>query len=216
MVDDGDLVQRIADAVAGGVDMVQLREKDLGGGEMLHLATAIKLAIGDRALLIINERADVAVASGAAGIQLGEDALPVASARRIIGEGTLIGRSVHSPEAAVQAHAEGSDFLVVGTMYASRSHPSATPGGPDLMERIAQTLEQSAPRLPLLGIGGITSANLGDVMRAGATGVAVIASILASLDPMREARALKQSMLEFWPGGTPLVGGETRGGSAVT
>ncbi len=80
--DRGNLVERVAQAVRGGVDLVQLREKDLPGGELLELASSLLEAIGGRAKLIVNERADVALAVGAQGVQLGEDALPVSAARK--------------------------------------------------------------------------------------------------------------------------------------
>jgi thiamine-phosphate pyrophosphorylase len=188
------LVSRVAKAVAGGVDLVQLREKDLPGGQLLELALALKEAIAGSALLVINERVDVAVASGVAGVQLGEEALPVAAARRILGPEPLIGRSVHSEEGAAQAIAQGADFLIVGTMYATSSHPGARPAGPDLIRRIASDCP-----VPLLGIGGINSANVGEVLRAGASGAAVITSILASPNPGEAARRLKQAMLAAYP-----------------
>ena len=211
--DERTLVERIGEAVAGGVDMVQLREKDLPGGQLLRLALAIKQTVAGRALLIINERIDVAVASLADGIQLGELALPLAAARLLVGSQVLIGRSVHSREGALKAQAEGAHFLVVGTMYATGSHPEAAPSGPGLLRQIAQLPElQSAP-LPLIGIGGITADNLGEVMQAGATGVAVIASILASPDPGQQARRLKLAMLDAWPGQLPPPSKAAKGGS---
>ena len=198
--DERTLVERVGEAVAGGVDMVQLREKDLPGGQLLRLALAVKQTVAGRALLIINERADVAVAALADGIQLGEKALPLAAVSQIVGPQALIGRSVHSREGALKAQAEGAHFLVVGTMYATPSHPQAAPSGPRLLRQIAELPElQSAP-LPLIGIGGITADNVGEVMQAGATGVAVTASILASPDPGHQARKLKQAMLDAWPG----------------
>ena len=196
--DEGTLVHRAAAAVAGGVDMVQLREKDLPGSRLLSLAASLKDAVGSRALLIINERADVAMAAGADGVQLPEDALPVAAVRRIMGPRALIGRSVHSEEGAARAVAEGADFLIVGTMYATRSHPAAAPTGPGLVRSIAKLLEERAASVTLIGIGGITADNLGEVIRAGAGGVAVISSILASPDPKGEARRLKQAILNAW------------------
>ena len=198
--DERTLVERVGEAVAGGVDMVQLREKDLPGGQLLRLALAIKQAVAGRALVIINERIDVAVASLADGIQLGERALPLAAARQIVGPQAFIGRSVHSREGALKAQAEGAHFLVVGTMYATRSHPEAAPSGPALLRQIAQLPELHSAPLPLIGIGGITADNLSDVMQAGATGVAVIASILASPDPGQQACKLKLAMLDAWPG----------------
>ncbi|MDP6549640.1 MAG: thiamine phosphate synthase [Dehalococcoidia bacterium] len=200
--DESTLVHRAVEAVTGGVDMVQVREKDLPGCHLLSLAAslqdAVKDAVGSRALLIINERADVALAAGADGVQLAEDAMPVAAVRRIMGPQALIGRSVHSEEGAVRAAADGADFLIVGTMYATSSHPAATPAGPGLVRRIAHLLAERATSIPLIGIGGITADNQGEVIRAGAAGVAVITNILASPDPRGEAQRLKQAMLNAW------------------
>ena len=202
------MVERIGEAVAGGVDLVQLREKDLPGSVLLTLAHRIKRTIHGRALLIINERADVAVAAAADGVQLGEEALPLAAVRRIVGPQALIGRSVHSPDGALQAQAEGASLLVVGTMYATGSHPKAKPSGPGLIQQISQLLEQQPIPLPLIGIGGITAANLSAVIEAGASGVAVISSILASQDPRSAAQELKMAMLEAWPSRLTLLSRE--------
>jgi thiamine-phosphate diphosphorylase len=194
IIGEGTLVDRVGQAVAGGVDLVQLREKDLPGGKLLELARALKERIGDSALLVINERVDVAAAAQADGVQLGEEALPVAAARDILGPKVLIGRSVHSLEGAVQATEQGADFLVVGTIFATRSHPSEEPAGPDLIRRIAAEVP-----LPLIGIGGINLANVAQVIEAGARGVAVITSILAAADPGEAAYQMKQRMLATLP-----------------
>ena len=184
----------VTQAVAGGVNLVQLREKDLPGGPLLKIAGELREVIGHAALLLINERVDVAAAVGADGVQLGEEALPPKEARKILGPDPLIGRSVHSEQGAQLAEAEGADFLLVGTMYATSSHPGHQPAGLELIRRIAASCS-----LPLLGIGGITEANLGPVMEAGAQGVAVISSILAAPDPEQAARGLKQAMLAALP-----------------
>lgn len=183
------LPERVAAAVAGGVDLVQLREKDLPGGQLLQLATALEERIGGRAWLMVNERVDVAAALPAAGVQLGEDALPVAAARRLLGPDALLGRSVHSLEGDRQAAAAGADFLIAGTMYASRSHPGETPAGPELIRQIAAVAD-----IPVIGIGGITADNVGAVMQAGAAGAAVITDILAAPDPEQAAARLKAAM----------------------
>ena len=188
--DEATLVSRVAEAVAGGVDMVQLREKDLHGAQLLDLAQRLREAIGDKALLVVNERVDVAAALPAQGVQLGEDAIPVAAARRILGAEMLIGRSVHSVEGAEQAVSDRADFLVVGTMFASRSHPGEEPAGPQLLRRIAPQCP-----LPAIGIGGITADNCRQIMGAGAVGVAVITGILADPRPGEAARKLKEAML---------------------
>ena len=184
------MVSKVAQAVAGGVNLVQLREKDLPGRSLLKLACELKTVIGSSALLLINERVDVAAAARADGVQLGEEALPTKDARKILGPEALIGRSVHSEQGAQIAEAEGADFLLVGTMYATSSHPGHEPAGPELIRRIA-----AGCSLPLLGIGGINEANLGPVLEAGAQGVAVISSILAAPDPEQAARGLRQAVL---------------------
>lgn len=188
------LVSKVAQAVAGGVNVVQLREKDLPGRPLLNLATELRAVLSSSALLLINERADVAAAARADGVQLGEEALPTKEARKILGPGALIGRSVHSEQGAKLAEAEGADFLLVGTMYATSSHPGHEPAGPELIRRIAASCI-----LPQLGIGGINEANLGPVLEAGAQGVAVISSILTAPDPEQAARGLKQAMLAALP-----------------
>ena len=189
----GDLVQRVTEAVAGGVDLVQLREKDLSNDELLELARTPLEAIGGKAKLIVNERADVALAAGAQGVQLGEAGPPVSEARKTLGGDALIGRSVHSLQSAVQAEDDGADFLLVGTMFASRSHPGETPAGPGLMREVS-----AKSRLPLIGIGGITPENATEVMKAGASGVAVITNILAAQDPKAAAAKLKEAISEAW------------------
>ncbi len=191
--DQRTLVSRVVQAVAGGVDLVQLREKDLPGLRLLELAGDLKEAINGSALLIINERVDVAVAVEADGVQLGEDALPVRAARRILGPDKLIGRSVHSAEGADRAVADGADFLVVGTIFATGSHVGEKPAGPELIHSIAPGCS-----VPIIGIGGIDPSNLSQVLRAGAVGVAVITSILAAPDPRDAAQSLKQAMLSIW------------------
>jgi len=191
----GSLVSRVVQAVEGGVDMVQLREKDLSGGPLLTLAQSLKDAIQDRALLMINERVDITQIAGASGVQLGEDGLPVELVRRLIGPEYLIGRSVHDVNGAGLARSQGADFLVAGTMFATRSHPGASPAGPGLVERMARQMPVES-RLPIIGIGGITPENLGAVIKAGASGVAVITNILASEQPRRAAEELEQALRE--------------------
>ena len=193
VVNPEELVPRAAAAVSGGVDMVQLRAKELPGGQLLRLARELKDAIGEAAILVVNERVDVAFASRADGVQLGEEALSISVAREILAESALVGRSVHSVAGAEDAQNEGADFLVVGTMFVTDSHPGSPPAGPSLVREISP---QS--RVPLIGIGGITQANLAEVVQAGASGVAVIRSIMAAPDPQKAARDLKDNLLECW------------------
>ena len=190
-----ELPQRVAAAVAGGVDMVQLRDKELPGGALFEQAMELREVVQDLALLLVNERADVAAASCSHGVQLGEAALATELVRAIVGGDAIIGRSVHSVDGAKDAAAAGADFLLVGTMFATRSHPGEEPSGPGLLERI----RAAGVSVPLLAIGGITADNIAQVMAAGASGAAVITSVLASDDPEVAARLLKSAMMDAVP-----------------
>ena len=187
-----ELPDRVAAAIAGGVDLVQLRDKDQPGGALLEQVAELLEITRGKALLLVNERADVAVAGSADGVQLGEAAMPTELARPMVGNDAVIGRSVHSVEGAVAAAASGADFLLVGTMFATRSHPGEEPSGPGLLERI----RAGGVAAPLIAIGGITADNVHAVMEAGANGAAVITSVLASDDPGLAARRLKSAMID--------------------
>ena len=191
--DPVELERRVALAVRGGVDMVQLREKDLPGGLLLELAARLRKVAAGAALLVVNERVDVAMASGAGGVQLGEEGLPVEVAWRLAGEGSLIGRSVHSVEGALEAQEQGADFLVVGTIFPTGSHPGTEAAGPALLSSLAGRVG-----IPFLAIGGVTAENAAAVVDAGASGAAVISAILAARDPEAAARELKQVLEAAW------------------
>src|SRR5690349_15976367 len=113
------LPQVVADAIDGGVNAIQLREKDLPAGELLALARQLRGVCGHRALLLINDRVDVALLSGADGVHLGETGLPVAAVRQLLPPSMRVGRSVHSVNAARQAELDGADYLLVGTLFPS-------------------------------------------------------------------------------------------------
>ncbi len=190
---DAPLAETVALAVEGGVNMVQLREKDLPGGRLLALALEIRQAVGDRALLVVNERVDVALACRADGVHLGEEALDPATTRRITGDGLLIGRSVHSLRGAVEAHNRGCDYLIAGPVYATGSHPGAAPAGLGLVEEAAAAIP-----IPCLGIGGVNPQNAAAVIAGGGSGVAVISAILSSDRPKEAARDLWEAVKAAW------------------
>lgn len=165
----------MATAVASGVDAVHLREPDLPAGALYDLALTLRAVTRGSALLLVHDRLDVALAAGADGVQLGERGLPVAAARQVAGDRLLIGRSVHSAAGAAQAAAEGADLVLVGTIFASASHPDHSPGGVELIRAA-----RSACTLPLIAIGGIDATNAAHALAAGADGVAVIRAILGA------------------------------------
>ncbi|MCH7627072.1 MAG: thiamine phosphate synthase, partial [Chloroflexi bacterium] len=180
-------------ALAGGVDLVQLREKELPAGDIYHLAKRLRAITRNRALLFVNDRVDIALAAECDGVQLGENAMPTEAARAVCGAGLLIGRSVHSLEGAKRAETDGADLLVLGTIYSTGSHPGAATAGVELVRAVVEEVS-----VPVLAIGGINQDNVASVIRAGASGTAVISAISGSPDPEMAASALKSKMLEAW------------------
>ena len=191
--DKGDLAQFLDAALAGGVDIVQLREKGLEAGEELDLLEVFADACRRRgALLAVNDRADVALAAGAAVLHLGQDDLPVPVARRILGPGPLIGRSSHSPAQADLAAAEpGVDYFCAGPLWATPTKPGRPGTGLELISRVAS----HDPARPWFAIGGITLDRLDDVIAAGARRVVVVRALTEAGDPAAAAAAMKARLL---------------------
>ena len=186
-----DLEEVVAQAVAHGAGMVQLREKDLSARDLYELGTRVQNAIAGRAKLIVNDRVAVALALNADGVQLPEDGFSVADARRIIGPNLLIGRSVHSVSGAVEAQSDGADFLTAGTIFPSPSHPYGPTQGVDFLRALCREVS-----LSILAIGGVTSQNVREVMEAGCSGVAVISAISEAVDPGAAASSLVNEMMK--------------------
>ncbi|MFC1935597.1 thiamine phosphate synthase [Chloroflexota bacterium] len=184
------LSTKVAAAVEGGVNLVHLREKDLPSGQLLALATAIRDVTREKALFLVNDRVDVALAAGADGVQLGEEALPVEAVRRIARQRLLIGRSVHSLQGAREAEDQGADFLLVGTIFPTGSKPETQTAGLQLLALVARSVN-----VPFLAIGGVNSSNVAQVIAQGAAGAAVISAILAPPDTQQAARELKEAMV---------------------
>jgi thiamine-phosphate diphosphorylase len=157
---------------------VQLREKDLAAADLAALARRLR-ALAPDALLIVNDRVDVALAVGADGVQRTSVSLPVEDIRAIAGSRLLIGASVHSLADAVEAEASGADWVVFGPVYDTASKRGyGPPQGLGALEHVA-----AAVRIPVIAIGGITPERVEDVCAAGATGVAVISAILGAAAP---------------------------------
>lgn len=184
------LEEAVAQAIEGGANLVQLREKDLPSNELLALADKLRAVTLGRSLFLVNDRLDVALACAADGVQLPEQGLPVAAARRLAPETFIVGRSVHSVAEAVRAQEEGADYVQVGSIFASRSHPDQPAAGLALLEATA-----AAVTIPILAVGGITAANVGEVMQVGASGAAVISAVLGAPSPREAARGLAQAMV---------------------
>ena len=185
-----DLEEVVDQAVTHGAGMVQLREKDLPSRDLYELGTRVQNVIAGRAKLIVNDRIDVALALHADGVQLPEDGIPVAAARKIVGPDLLIGRSIHSVSAAVDAQSDGADYLIAGTIFPSKSHPGGPSQGSDFLRALCRVVS-----LPVLAIGGITLQNVREVMQTGCSGVAVISAISEAEDPGPATRSLLDAIM---------------------
>jgi thiamine-phosphate pyrophosphorylase len=178
----------VAAALDGGLPAVQLREKDLGGGALYALAEQLReVTARARALLLVNDRVDVALAVGADGVHLGGGAMPADVARGLMPPGALIGVSTHAPG---EAAATAADFLHFGPVYRT---PSKMAFGPPQGEaRLRQAVEASP--IPVLAVGGITVREARAVRDTGAAGAAVIRAILSADDPAAATRGLLDAL----------------------
>jgi thiamine-phosphate pyrophosphorylase len=180
----------LEETLAAGVKIVQMREKELGGLALYELAREFRQRTGAvGALLIIDDRLDIALASGADGVHLGQEDLPVSAARLIAPE-LFIGASTHSLEEALAAEAAGASYVNIGPIFATQTKPAATPLGPGALERIAPHL-----RIPWTTMGGITPANIGQVVARGARHPAVMSAVTGAPDPRAAAAQLRQIIL---------------------
>ena len=179
----------VAAAIRGGVSCVQLREKSCSTREFIEEALAIRPLLAQHKIpLIINDRIDVALAVEADGVHLGQKDMPCPQARRLVPETMLIGISAESLGDAVQAAKEGADYIGVSPIYAT---PTKTDTAPPLgLEGLLAI--RAAVDIPLVGIGGVNTANAGDVIKNGADGVAVVSAIVAADNPEAAARDLQE------------------------
>jgi thiamine-phosphate pyrophosphorylase len=187
----GTLEEAVEACLGAGLKAVQLREKDLAVRDLLSMARTLRESTRRHgAKLIVNDRADVALAVGADGVQRAGTSLPVSALRAISPPGFLIGASVHSLAEARAAKPEGADFLLFGPVYDTPSKRQyGPPQGLSALERVA-----SAVRLPVFAVGGVSPARVAEVVRAGASGVAVIAAILGAARPSDAVKAFLDAL----------------------
>jgi thiamine-phosphate pyrophosphorylase len=184
-----DLADVVARAIAGGVDIVQLRARPLSHTALLKTGRALRNAIAGRAMLLVNSDDEAAVELDADGVHLPATGASVQDVRGRVGGSMLVSRAVHSAREAFAAEAEGADFIVLGTVFPSRSHPAGPTIGVDGVREVCRAVS-----IPVIAIGGITAQNAPEVMRAGASGVAVISAILDAPDPRAAAAELRAAI----------------------
>ena len=175
-------------AIAGGADVIQLRDKGCGCKELLRIGRVIReITRKTGTLFIVNDRLDVALACGADGVHLGQDDIGVGVARQIAPPGFILGVSVGTLEEAVRAERDGADYVAISPLFPTTSKNDAGPGyGLKALREIRQNVS-----VPIIAIGGVNRDNVNDVMAAGADGIAVISAVVGSPDIMKAARELR-------------------------
>jgi thiamine-phosphate pyrophosphorylase len=190
----GEVIER---ACGGGARWFQLREKDMSAGKLLELAGQIRVVTAKHgARLIINDRADVALAVGADGVHLPANGLPPEVVRKLVGEGLLVGVSTHSLEEARRAARGGADYITFGPLFYT---PSKAAYGPPVGLEALVEVAKLEPHLPILGLGGVKPGNVSEVISGGAGGVALISAVIAAEDPAEAAREILREMAEAAP-----------------
>ena len=177
--------------VAGGATLVQLREKDASAKEILRLTRELRRVLPNEITLIVNDRADIAIAAKANGVHIGQDDIPPDAARRILGEDRIVGVSTHNVEQLAAAHQTSADYLAIGPVFTtiSKNRPDPVVG----LEGVRQARVQS--RKLLVAIGGITLQNCRSVIEAGADSVAVITELLSDPGKVTAQFLLKMAKL---------------------
>ena len=191
-IGDRDPAQIAAAAIRGGADAIQLRDKTGPARALRELAQRLLAVTRPAGIpLLINDRADIALAADADGVHLGQDDLPLADARRLLGPERLIGCSTHSLEQALAAEAEGADYIGCGPVFPTPTKPDAGSVGTELIAAVAARV-----RIPVVCIGGIETGNLKQVVAAGAACVAVVRAVCRAADPEAAARQLKRQLTQ--------------------
>lgn len=180
------LLRTVDEACAGGATLMQLREKDSGGRDYLALARRVK-AVTDRygVPLIIDDRADVALACGAAGVHVGAGDLPVADCRRLLGPDKIVGATAKTVEAAKAAYADGASYLGSGAVFPTTTHVTTRITPVSTIGEICRAVP-----IPVVAIGGLSGDNIDVLAGCPIAGIAVVSAIMKADDPRAAARAL--------------------------
>jgi len=185
-----DITEIVLKAVSGGVTAVQLREKDCSSREFLQQAAALKKALAGKGVpLIINDRADIAMACHADGLHIGQSDIPFRAARELLGPEAIIGLSVETPEQAKEAEGLDADYIGASAVFPSSTKDVDRVSGLDGLARL-----RGMSRHVIVGIGGINADNAGSVIAAGADGIAVVSAICSDAKPEAAAARLREAV----------------------
>jgi len=183
------VVEVAAAAVRGGADVLQLRHKVLPRGRLLELACRLRVVIGGRTLLIVNDHLDIALLAGADGVHLGADDLSLLAARRLAPAGFLVGASASTPEAARAAVAEGADYIGCGPAFPTPIKAQKPAIGPQGVAAV-----QAAVDVPVFAIGGVEPSNVPRLVAAGIRRACMIRALAEAADPEAVARAVRAAL----------------------
>lgn len=186
-----DFLKRVDAACQGGVDLVQLREKNLTSLQYFQRAYAVKQITDKYQIpLLIDDRLDIAQAVKAAGVHLGQKDLPVEIARQILGPDAIIGATAKTLDQAQTAVEQGADYLGVGAIFPTTTHVETVRTSVDTLKTIKQTVD-----IPVYAIGGLNATNVAAVKPAKVDGVAVVSAIMKAHDPLTAAQQLRQQII---------------------
>jgi thiamine-phosphate pyrophosphorylase len=187
VADRGGMERALEGALAGGVDLFQLRDKDATDDELLAAAaTARSLCQAAGALFLLNDRPDLAAASGADGVHVGQDDMPVDRARKLVGDDALVGLSTHSMQQAQAGCRTGADYIAVGPVHATPTKEGRPAIGVEPIKYAAAHVS-----VPWFAIGGLDAGNVGAVVKAGARRIVVVRALAQAAEPEAAARTLR-------------------------
>lgn len=189
---DGSLAEAVEKALAGGVTCVQLREKHLAFDEFLHTAKEIKsLCQSYHVPFIVDDNLDIALACDADGLHIGQNDMPAAKARKLLGPDKILGVSAQTVEQAIAACRDGADYLGVGAVFPTGTKTDAVEVPPDTLKTITAAVD-----IPVVAIGGINADNIAELSGTGIAGAAVVSAIFAQDDIKKAAANLRQLMVK--------------------
>ncbi len=184
---EADFLKRAEDACRGGIDVLQLRAKDMADGEILALAVKLRrMTEQHKVLFFINDRPDLALAAEADGVHVGQEDMPLEAVRKVLaGRKLWLGKSTHRLVELLAAQEQGADYIGVGPVYATPTKPGYKQVGLELVAEAAASV-----RIPFVAIGGIDSSNVEAVLQAGASRIAVVRAVFNAREPYEAARQL--------------------------
>ncbi|MFA5384433.1 MAG: thiamine phosphate synthase [Eubacteriales bacterium] len=188
-----DTVEVVRSAISGGATVIQLRDKESSDSRLLGKSLELRRLTHSKGVpLIINDRIDIALAVDADGVHLGQDDLPVSTARQLLGPGKIIGLSTHSLEQARRARRQGADYIGVGPVFDNKTKENGEkPVGLELLRQVSGEID-----LPWVAIGGINKSNVSEVISAGAKGVAVVTAVVSAPDIRAAALFLREEIVK--------------------